>query len=235
MRRADCERERGFTADEGTATLVAAVLSVALLSIAWLGYQIGAVVLSRHRAEGAADLAALAAASQVARGADAACGRAGEVAREMRVRLAECRVDGQDARVRTTAEPAGLPRRWAVVHGRARAGPVTSSTAGPMSPAVGHAPPGDGRTARRSGERSSRSRSPVACAMSGIAPGQRPCARRWRTTTPTFEEQDQRTRRDDRRRQFSAHRHLFCRSSLLNDRSSTQPLPHPASGRSVVV
>lgn len=78
MRRADRERQRGFTADEGAATLVAAVLSVALLSIAWLGYQIGAVVLSRHRAEGAADLAALAAASQVARGADAACGRAGD-------------------------------------------------------------------------------------------------------------------------------------------------------------
>lgn len=235
MRRADCERQRGFTADEGSATLVAAVLSVALLSVAWFGYQIGAVVLARHRAEGAADLAALAAASHVVRGADAACGRAREVAREMRVHLADCRVDGQDARVRTTVEPAGLPRCWAVVHGRARAGPVAASTAGPMSPAVGHTPPESGRTARRSGERSSRCRSPGARAMSGIAPGHRSCARRCGTASPTFAEQDRCTRRDDRHRRFSALLPPFRRSSLLNDRSSMQPLPHPGSGRSVVV
>lgn len=150
MRRADCERWRRFTADEGAATIVAAVLSVALLGVAWLGYQLGGVVLSRHRAEGAADLAALAAASQVAQGANTACERAREVAREMRVQLADCRVSGPEARVRTTAEPPGVslhgaplpgvPLHWAV-HGRARAGPVGAPTAGPMSPAAGCAPP----------------------------------------------------------------------------------------------
>lgn len=127
MRRADCERLRGFAADEGAATVVAAVLSVALVFVGWLGYQLGAVVLSRHRAEGAADLAALAAASQVAQGADTACERAARVAREMRAQLAECRVDGWDARVRTTAEPPGVAARWARVDARARAGPVSGA------------------------------------------------------------------------------------------------------------
>lgn len=127
MRRADCERPRGFAADEGAATAVAAVLSVALLFVAGIGYQLGAVVLTRHRTEGAADLAALAAASQVALGADTACGRAARVAGAMRAQLAECRVDGRDARVRTAAEPPGVPLHRARVEARARAGPVSGA------------------------------------------------------------------------------------------------------------
>ena len=124
MRRADRERAGTFAADEGVATVLSAVLSLALLAVAWFGYQLGAVVLARHRAEGAADLAALAAAAQVVRGQDSACERASRVAEEMRVRITECRVDGRDARVCTAAEPPGVPLHLAVVRARARAGPV---------------------------------------------------------------------------------------------------------------
>ncbi|EUA24203.1 hypothetical protein I552_3240 [Mycobacterium xenopi 3993] len=49
----------------------------------WRAY-LGSVVVARHRAQAAADLAALAAAARVSAGADVACARAGVVARRMR-------------------------------------------------------------------------------------------------------------------------------------------------------
>lgn len=124
MRPADYAQRRALASDEGVATVLSAVLSLTLLFVAWVGYQVGAVVLTRHRVEGAADLAALAAASHVVQGQDFACERAGWVAREMRVRLTDCRVDGRDARVFTAAELSGVPLRSAEILAHARAGPA---------------------------------------------------------------------------------------------------------------
>jgi secretion/DNA translocation related TadE-like protein len=67
-----------------------------LLSVTWAGAYLGSVVVARHRAQAAADLAALAAAARLPSGAAAACARAAVVAREMRVDDARCAVDDLD-------------------------------------------------------------------------------------------------------------------------------------------
>jgi secretion/DNA translocation related TadE-like protein len=99
--------------------LAAAMLAV-LLCVTGAGAYLGSVVVARHRAQAAADLAALAAAARLPSGVAAACTRATAVAREMRVDDAQCVVDGLDvvvtARVRVAV--AG------VAQAAARAGPV---------------------------------------------------------------------------------------------------------------
>jgi secretion/DNA translocation related TadE-like protein len=93
---------------------------VVLLLLTGAGAYLGSVVVARHRAQAAADLAALAAASRLPSGAAAACGRASAVAREMRVGDAECRVDGLDVvvTVQVAVAFAGAARA------AARAGPA---------------------------------------------------------------------------------------------------------------
>jgi secretion/DNA translocation related TadE-like protein len=69
---------------------------VVLLLVTGAGAYLGSVVVARHRAQAAADLAALAAAARLPSGAAAACARATVVAREMRVDDTTCGVDGLD-------------------------------------------------------------------------------------------------------------------------------------------
>lgn len=111
-------------ADRGVATVYAAFAVATVLAITVLGLQLGAAAGVRHRAEAAADLAALAAAAYATAGPDAACERARRVAEGMATRMADCRLSGWDALVEVRAS-AGLPL---VVPGdaagRARAGPV---------------------------------------------------------------------------------------------------------------
>jgi secretion/DNA translocation related TadE-like protein len=75
--------------------LAAAMVAVLLFATA-AGAYLGSVVLARHRAQAAADLAALAGAARLPVGPAAACARARVVAREMRVTGIECQVDGLD-------------------------------------------------------------------------------------------------------------------------------------------
>jgi secretion/DNA translocation related TadE-like protein len=67
-----------------------------LLCVTAVGAYVGSVVVARHRAQAAADLAALAAAARLPSGAGAACARATAVARQMRIDDVECRVDELD-------------------------------------------------------------------------------------------------------------------------------------------
>jgi secretion/DNA translocation related TadE-like protein len=69
---------------------------VVLLWVTGAGAYLGAVVVARHRAQAAADLSALAAAARLPSGAHAACARATEVARRMRIDDARCDVDDLD-------------------------------------------------------------------------------------------------------------------------------------------
>ncbi len=69
---------------------------VVLLWVTGAGAYLGSAVVARHRAQAAADLAALAAAARLPSGAQAACARATVVAREMRVDDARCEVDDLD-------------------------------------------------------------------------------------------------------------------------------------------
>jgi secretion/DNA translocation related TadE-like protein len=91
-----------------------------LLWVTGAGAYLGAVVVARHRAQAAADLAALAAAARLPSGTAAACARATAVAREMRVDHARCEVDGLDVvvTVQVAVVVAGAARA------AARAGPV---------------------------------------------------------------------------------------------------------------
>lgn len=67
-----------------------------LLAFTVGGFHLGSAVVARHRAQAAADLAALAAAARLPSGVDAACGQASVIATAMSVGLAECAVDDLD-------------------------------------------------------------------------------------------------------------------------------------------
>jgi secretion/DNA translocation related TadE-like protein len=94
------------------------VAVLVLLTVACV--YIGSVVVARHRAQSAADLAALAAAARLPSGAEAACARASVVARGMHVDAIDCRVDDLDVviTVRVAVALGGVSQA------AARAGPV---------------------------------------------------------------------------------------------------------------
>ena len=91
-----------------------------LLCITGAGACLGSVVVARHRAQAAADLAALAAAARLPSGVAAACARATAVAHEMRVNDVQCGADDLDVvvTVQVAVAFAGAARA------AARAGPV---------------------------------------------------------------------------------------------------------------
>ena len=74
-------------------------------------FYIGSAVISRHRAQAAADLAALAAAARLPAGTDAACGEASVIADAMGVGVADCGVDELDVVVTIQAGPARAAAR----------------------------------------------------------------------------------------------------------------------------
>lgn len=86
--------------------------------------QVGAAVVARHRAQAAADLAALAAAAWLVGGPGAACEAAQTVVTAMRAQNSGCATDGLDVVVRVEI-PVHVGR-WGAGYARAsaRAGPV---------------------------------------------------------------------------------------------------------------
>ncbi|MFI1738588.1 Rv3654c family TadE-like protein [Streptomyces sioyaensis] len=137
-----------------TVWTVFAAAALCAVFVALMG--VGQAVTARHRAGGAADLAALAAADHALQGPAGACSAARRVAAAQHTRLVRCVVDGSIAdvsaeagstpftsRVRARAGPAGRPPE-----GRAGAWPVTDAAVGgparvddrPLS-AVRHPPP----------------------------------------------------------------------------------------------
>ncbi len=114
----------GARIDEGSATVVslALVLLLSLLCVALV--LVGSAILERQRAQAAADLAALAAATRFWSGPDAACSRARAVATRNGALLVRCLVLGGDARVvvRRPAPPMLAPIAPDGVLARARAG-----------------------------------------------------------------------------------------------------------------
>ncbi|KRD05153.1 hypothetical protein ASE48_18280 [Mycobacterium sp. Root265] len=81
---------------------------------------LGSVVIARHRAQSAADLAALSAAAALTSGHQIACARAISVATAMRTTVTDCAVHGLDIVIAVAAD-AGVPG-WRA-SARARAGP----------------------------------------------------------------------------------------------------------------
>ncbi|RBY74656.1 hypothetical protein DQ238_21470 [Geodermatophilus sp. TF02-6] len=111
--------------ERGSATVWVVALSGVLAAIGVAAVLVGAAVVGRHRATGAADLAALAAAERAVRGDSRACAVAAEVARANGAHLTACTVDGASVvevavEVPVRLGPVGAHRAGA----RARAGPV---------------------------------------------------------------------------------------------------------------
>ncbi|MEU4150934.1 Rv3654c family TadE-like protein [Streptomyces sp. NPDC026659] len=130
MRYRDSTARRG-RGDQGSATVwslgAVAVLCVVFGAVLALGH----AVAVRHRAAGAADLAALAAADHWAEGGAAACARAERVATAQGARLVRCVISGEVSDV-----SAGVGRGPFTAEVRSRAGPAgPAGPPGPVSPA----------------------------------------------------------------------------------------------------
>jgi secretion/DNA translocation related TadE-like protein len=91
-----------------------------LLFVTGAAAYLGSAVVARHRAQAAADLAALAAAARLPSGAAEACARATAVAHAMRVDDSQCGVDGLDVVVTVRVAVAVIGSARAA----ARAGPI---------------------------------------------------------------------------------------------------------------
>ena len=110
--------------DSGLASVAAAGMVIVLVVLLGLVLALGSVAAARHRAEVAADLAALAGAAEGVRGREAGCARAAAVAAHATGRLVECSWSGWTLTV-AVAAPCECPRRGrSDPIGRARAGPA---------------------------------------------------------------------------------------------------------------
>jgi secretion/DNA translocation related TadE-like protein len=82
----------------------AAIVMAAIAAVAVGGIAVGSAVVARHRAQSAADLAALAAAARVPVGAQAACRQAHAIAAAMRVTVEDCQLVNLDVQVTVSAQ-----------------------------------------------------------------------------------------------------------------------------------
>ncbi|GAA4805992.1 Rv3654c family TadE-like protein [Tomitella cavernea] len=115
--RAPAPRPASVPGDAGSATVFAALGMLALLTFAVLCVQVGGAVVARHRAQAAADLAALAAAGALVDGSGA-CASAHTVAERNGARVSACTVEGRTVLVHATAP---LPLRGLPGPGEAEA------------------------------------------------------------------------------------------------------------------
>jgi secretion/DNA translocation related TadE-like protein len=134
--RANSTDDRG--GDRGLATVWAATAVAVLIGVLVAMLDLAAAVGARHRAEAAADLAALAAAGQAVQGAEAACGQADDAAAGTGGRVVLCRVQGWDVVVEVEVDVRLSMLGTVMVHGRARAGPVAVPTEPASNPSAGH-------------------------------------------------------------------------------------------------
>ncbi|OBF40847.1 helicase [Mycobacterium sp. ACS1612] len=103
--------------------MIAVAMMAILLALTAGGIYVGSAVVARHRAQAAADLAALAAAAQLADGAETACARATALTDAMGTTMTGCVVEDLDIVVTVAA---------AVPLGRFGVGPARATAkAGP--------------------------------------------------------------------------------------------------------
>ncbi|WP_447038242.1 Rv3654c family TadE-like protein [Streptomyces sp. DSM 118878] len=136
---------RGMARDRGAATVWVTVVMAVLCVICGAVLAMGQAVMARHRAGGAADLAALAAADRWAAGSAKACEGAARVAEAQGARLVDCSVRGEISEVTASASVGPFsprirsragPRRAAPPEGPGAAsprGPASSTGAGPIT------------------------------------------------------------------------------------------------------
>lgn len=130
----------GPRSDRGSATVWSLGAITVLCVVFGVVLALGHAVVTRHRAAGGADLAALAAADHWAEGGTAACARAERVADAQGVRLVRCVLVGEVSDV--TAASGRGPFAAEV---RARAGPAEQTQ---LPPPTAHLPPDPAATHR---------------------------------------------------------------------------------------
>lgn len=112
---------RGHRQD-GFATVAVLGLMTAVVAAASVVLALGLLQVTRHRAESAADLAALAAARHAVEGPEAACRAARQVAAAQRGTVEACVLDGLDAVVRVRMPLPGRLASFGPLRAQARAG-----------------------------------------------------------------------------------------------------------------
>ncbi len=111
--------------DRGGATIWVLTVGLVSLSLALASAAVGAAIVARHRAQSAADLAALGGAVVAIQGTGPACGRAASLVAANGGRLVSCRLDGLDVIVTAEVTPAGVAAFAGAARASARAGPVS--------------------------------------------------------------------------------------------------------------
>ncbi|MFF0818479.1 Rv3654c family TadE-like protein [Rhodococcus sp. NPDC003318] len=108
--------------ERGSASVLACFAVLALIALALTVCHLGAAVVARHRAQAAADLGALAAASMATHGLDRACVTARDVTARMGAAVVQCRLEGWDV-VLTVTVPVPVAIVADSASASARAGP----------------------------------------------------------------------------------------------------------------
>ncbi|MFG3338493.1 Rv3654c family TadE-like protein [Glycomyces sp. NPDC048151] len=111
--------------ERGSATVLAAGLTAALLVTAVAFVSVGQASAARHRAQGAADAAALAGAARVLFGEGEACAAAQAMVEQSATEFQGCEVNDLEVTVRVTETANGLPAAFGPARAVSRAGPVT--------------------------------------------------------------------------------------------------------------
>jgi secretion/DNA translocation related TadE-like protein len=124
----------GRKGDQGVATVWSAAAVAVLIMVLVGALDVVGAVAARHRAEAAADLAALTAAAQAARGTTMACARAADVAAGSGGRVVLCRLQGWEAVVEVELAAPTVLVRAGRARGRARAGPAAARPPVPVLP-----------------------------------------------------------------------------------------------------
>lgn len=117
-----CDIDAGH--DAGVATVWAAAGVAVLMAALLVGLHVAAAISARHRAESAADLAALAAAALAVQGTATSCGRADVIAAATGARVTFCALVGWKAAVEVEVDLALSLPGASVATARALAGPA---------------------------------------------------------------------------------------------------------------
>jgi secretion/DNA translocation related TadE-like protein len=115
-------RDAAHEDEAGSATVLVIAWCVVLLATTSVLVLLAALLVTRHEAESAADLAALSAARHALEGNEAACRVARATAERHGARLDTCGLADLDVVVRVSIAPPGRLARFARVIGTARAG-----------------------------------------------------------------------------------------------------------------
>ncbi|WP_030440742.1 Rv3654c family TadE-like protein [Actinoplanes subtropicus] len=118
--------QAGEGPDQGAASVLLLGVGLVLVLAGLGGAAIGTARVARHQAQNAADLAALAGATDAVFGEPVACARAARFAAANGARLTSCTVDGLEIVVRAEVAVQPLPGVLRKAAASARAGPISA-------------------------------------------------------------------------------------------------------------